>query len=147
MDPIETAITVEYSKHSFASSPVGFGIEDRTWIVDISDESSEYLSEVNSFTSDYQEIEIDQESDILMVYLFGVSLTTAEIDCDFNSIFFQELGLSSKSGQIAECDITTSEDEKFNGRVVMITSTSEILELNNDDIFVQNNSLLKLVSM
>ena len=140
LDPIETAITVEYSKHSFASSPVGFGIEDRTWIVDISDESSEYLSEVNSFTSDYQEIEIEQESDILMVHLFGIPLTTAEIDCDFNSIFFQELGLSSKSGQIAECDITTSEDEKFNGRVVMITSTSEILELNNDDIFVQNNT-------
>ena len=98
------------------------------------------MSEVNSFTSDYQEIEIEQESDILMVHLFGVPLTTAEIDCDFNSIFFQELGLSSKSGQIAECDITTSEDEKFNGRVVMITSTSEILELNNDDIFVQNNT-------
>ena len=29
-------------------------------------------------------------------------------------------------------------------RVVMITSTSEILELNNDDIFVQNNTISQI---
>ena len=67
-------------------------------------------------------------------------MTTAEINCDFNSIFFQELGLSSKSGQIAECETSTSEYEKFNGKVVMITSNSEVLELAEDDIFVQNNT-------
>ena len=87
LDPIEAAITVEYSKHAFASSPVGFGIEDRTWIVDISDESNEYLNQVNSFNSDYQQIEINHENDILRIHLFGVPLTTAEIDCDFNLYF------------------------------------------------------------
>ncbi len=144
LDPIETAITVVYSKHAFASSPVGFGIEDRTWIVDISDESNQLIKVSNNFNSDYQNITTNQESDALNIHLFGKPLTTADIDCDFNTQFFQELGLTSKSGEIARCDISTSVDEKFNGRVFMITSNSEILQIDDDEIFVQNNTSLEI---
>ena len=140
LESIELPMTIQYSDTSFSSSPIGHGVEGRVWEVSLNstgqnDEVLEY-----TFTGNGQQFIVNRTNVSLIAYAFGQSITDSNVECDFVSSFFERLGLEAKSGTVARCEITTTANEEFSGRIFLVTSSSEIVSVDEENIRIANNT-------
>jgi len=67
-------------------------------------------------------------SETLSLYLSGYELPNVQVDCNLDSSAFNQLGLTTLSGNVGECMVTAS-NEQVRATLVLLSNTGEKIDL------------------
>ena len=148
-------IPVENSSYSFASTPVVSGISDKNISIDfngdvILDSSQNNIafshangkvtltipdSRVNLTLNDPQDLDVEY-----IIHIVGQKLPDIIGNCQLNKDAFDDLGLSTISGSIGTCELTSSDDERLRGSFVLITNTGEQIPISQSSVNIAEST-------
>ena len=142
-------ISVENSSSSFASTPIVSGISDRNISIDFNGNVTlDSLQSSISYTQQNGKITLlipdsrvnlslfDQgnpESEYI-IHIVGQTLPDISGNCQLNSAAFETLGLTTISGSVGSCSLTSSSDERLRGSFVLITNTGEQIPITQSSV-------------
>ena len=142
-------VEVEYSHLSFASTPVidsYIGTEHTFYVHDAAEEEL-VLSATLELQRDNEQVTFTQPNDSgevqisyagastngnLSLYIVARTYPDASASCDFIQNAFDELGRTSLTGSIGQCNLVASEHEDLRAVLTLITSDGERILIDDD---------------
>ena len=143
-------LSVEESSFVFESTPVISGVSGDTRLIDVSNTNVSQNSQITilsenlvvTLSNELQNISIinDNSGQEYYIHSAGYQLPLFSASCTFDTNSMEQLGMTALSAKVASCSLEATQNERFSGSVLLITSMGEYVSLEEAQFSIPANT-------